>query len=478
MTPTRRARALRSLLAGLATSLLVLAAWRATAAGRSPDHVTVISVSDLKGKTSPCGCSIPKGGFGRMASFVDSVRARGGPLLLVDAGGSFPDVPGRSDLPPFVLSAYSRLGLDAMGVAPRDLQFGLAFLRAETRAANTPITCANLYERGTGRTAFPASRLIERDGVKVGVFALFGERLDLGPARDSLELRDPENVAPTIVRELRAKGAQVIVLLAQLGRVGGEDLVNVVPGIDVVVLGHDIPVFHDGRRVQESIVVHGGDQGQHLGVTTVALDAAGRVTARDAVVRELGPTVATQAAMQDRVRVFEDEYNERMRVEQRREQALADADPDQDPVEHFVGGQICARCHEPEAKQWATTAHSLAWETLVREKKDATPECIPCHSVGYRQPGGFRDAVRTPHLVNVQCENCHGMGTLHGPEWYAKNRVGEAVCRSCHNAERDPGFDYAAKLPLMLHSNMSGESIRIIQARRAKDAYGSPDGKH
>lgn len=461
------------LLACLAALLLggVASRLHAEATAGRAGQLVVVSVSDLKGKTSPCGCSVPKGGFARMASFMDSVRTAGSPVLFVDAGGSFPELPGRPDLPPFVFSSYARLGLDALAIGPRDLQFGLAYLKHEARAASIPVTCANLFERATGKPVFPPSRIVERDGLRIGVFALLGERFPLGPARDSLELRDPENVAQQTIRDLRSRGAQVIVLLAHLGRVGGEDLANVVPGLDVVVLGSEIPVYTAGRRIGDAIVTYGGDQGQHLGVATLELTPEGKVRSSDALVRTLGPDVHTQPDMQERVRQFEDAYNERMRIEQRREQALADADPDQDPVDHFVGGQVCARCHEPEAKQWATTAHSLAWETLVREKKDATPECITCHSVGYQQPGGFRDAVRTPHLTNVQCENCHGMGTLHGPQWYAKNPVGEPVCRSCHNAERDPGFDYAAKLPLMLHSNTSGESIRKVLERRAKGDY-------
>ena len=440
----------------------------APAAGRATDRLVVVSVSDLKAKTSPCGCSVPRGGFGRMATILDSLRSADAPVVFVDGGGCFPDVPGRPDLPPFVLASYSRMQLDAMAIGPRDLQFGLAFLRAVTRSAATPVTCANLFDRTTGRPAFPTSRMIERDGIKIGVFALYGDRLDLGPARDSLEVREAENVAHATVRELKARGAQVIVLLAQLGRVGGEDLATAGPGIALVVLGYEIPVYMDGRRVADTILSYGGDQGQHIGVATFGLGPDGGVRSRDALLHNLGPEVAMQAAMQGRVRDFEDAYNESMRIQQRREQALADGDPDQDPVDHFVGGEICARCHEAEAKQWATTAHSLAWETLVREKKDATPECVTCHSVGYTQPGGFRDAVSTPHLVNVQCENCHGMGTLHTPAWYAKNGGTEATCRSCHNAERDPGFNYAAKLPLILHSNSSGESIRLIQARRQK----------
>jgi hypothetical protein len=302
----------------------------------------------------------------------------------------------------------------------------------------------------------------------VGVFALIGDRMDLGPAHDSLAALDPENAATREVAALRGRGAQVIVMLAQLGRVGGEDVAGAVPGIDVLVLGHDIPVLEHGRRIGGAIGSYAGDQGQQVGVVTLALGRDGHATDGTADVRTLGPAVHEQPGVLAAVKSFEDAYNERMRAEQRRVQALAAADPDTDPVDHFVGGAVCARCHSAESEQWKTTAHSLAWETLVREHKDATPECIPCHSVGFREPGGFQDAMHTPDRVNVQCENCHGMGTTHSETWLARSEVGERTCRGCHNQERDPEFDFAAKLPLMLHGNTSGESIHIIKARREK----------
>jgi hypothetical protein len=450
--------------------LLAVGGSRATlAAGATPPgEIVLVGSADLKGKTSPCGCHIPRGGFARMAAFLDSTRARGAPVLFVDAGGAFPDVDGRTDLAEFMLHSLVDLHADAVGVAPRDLRHGLAFLRDVVRRHQVPLTCANLVDRTTRAPVFPRSRIVSAGGVRVGVFALIGERLDLGPAQDSLAVLDPETAATREVSALREQGAQVIVLLAQLGRVGGEDVASAVPGIDAVVLGHDIPILEHGRRIGSTLASYAGEQGQQLGVVTLTLGSDGHVADGACDVRALGPEVREQPVMLAAVKAFEDAYNERMRSEQRRAQALAAADPDTDPVDHFVGGAVCARCHTAEAEQWKTTAHSLAWETLVRERKDATPECIPCHSVGYREPGGFQDAVRTPDRVNVQCENCHGMGTTHSDTWLARSAVGERTCRGCHNQERDPEFDFAAKFPLMVHGNTSGESIRIIKARREK----------
>ena len=456
-------------------ALLLLASGGSRAVGApaaSPRSLVVLATSDLKGKTSPCGCHVPKGGFARIATYVDSVRSAGTPTLFLDAGGSFPERDGRADLAEFMLGSLVRLGTAAIGVGPRDLRHGVAFLRDLARRTGAPLTCANLADRRTRAPVFPTSRVVDVGGVRVGVFALYGDRFELGPARDSLLVLDSENAAHAEVAALRARGASVIVLLAQLGRVGGEDLVSAVPGVDAVVLAHDVPVYEKGRRVGGTVASYAGDQGQHIGVITIQLGAGGAVGDVTCSVVPLGPEVKEQPGMLAGVMAFEDAFNERMRREER---SAAVADGDSDPVDHFVGESVCARCHTPESEQWRTTAHSLAWETLIRVKKDATPECIPCHVVGFRQPGGFETAARTPHRVNVQCENCHGMGTEHGEGWLARKQVNEATCRTCHNQERDPEFDYLAKLPLIVHGNSSGESIRIVKARRER-GYGG-DGR-
>jgi hypothetical protein len=397
---------------------------------------------------------------------VDSTRAAKRATLYVDAGGGFPEQDGRTDLAEFMYRSLVQIGAGAIGVGPRDLRHGVAYLKDLVRRTGAPVTCANLADKRTRLPLFPSGRVVDVAGVKVGIFALYGDRFELGPAADSLVVLDPENAAQAQVTALRNKGAQVVILLAQLGRVGGEDLVTAVPGIDAVVLGHDVPVYEKGRRVGSTVLSYSGEQGQHLGVITIALAADGRATDATCAVAALGPEVREQPVVLKSVKAFEDAFNERMRLEERSARA-----GDDDPVDHFVGEHVCARCHESESQQWRTTAHSLAWETLERVKKDATPECIPCHVVGFRQAGGFQTAGLTPQLADVQCENCHGMGTEHGDDWLVRHKVDQGTCITCHNQERDPEFDFSAKFPLIVHGNTSGESIRIVKARRGS-GYG------
>src|SRR5262249_14494080 len=160
------------------------------------------------------------------------------------------------------------------------------------------------------------------------------ERFDLGPAADSLVVLDAENAAQAEVSALRAKGASVVVLLAQLGKVGGEDVLSAVPGIDAAVLGHDVPVYDEGRRIGDAVASYSGEQGQHLGVITVQLRADQHVADVTCGVATLGPEVREQPAMLSSVKAFEEAYNDRMRLEER---SMAIAEGDDDPVDHFVG---------------------------------------------------------------------------------------------------------------------------------------------
>ena len=465
------ARPSRSLLLLLVLPALVLPGSRATRAdGAPPPGLTLVATTDLRGETSPCGCHTPRGGFARIGTLVDSLRRENRATAYLDAGGYFPDLSTRADLAGFMVATLRELAPAAVGVAPRDLHLGPSVLVSLAREAGLPVTCANLVDRETRKPLFPTTRLVDVGGIKLGVFALLGERFELGSARDTVLVTDPEAAAQQAVASLRAKGAQAIVLLSQLGRVAGEDIATAVPGIDAVFLGRDAPILEHGRRVGSAFVSYAGERGQQVGVIRLALDAAGKVVDGTIDVASLGPFVREQPALLARVKSFEDAYNERMRREQLTAQA-ADA-ADEDPVDHFVGDAVCARCHTTEAEQWKTTAHSLAWETLVREKKDATPDCIPCHVVGYRQPGGFQTAASTPHLANVQCENCHGMGTGHGEQMTETAGKREQACRTCHNPERDPEFDYGKRLPLIMHGNTSGESIRIVKERHARNTAG------
>jgi hypothetical protein len=91
----------------------------------------------------------------------------------------------------------------------------------------------------------------------------------------------------------------------------------------------------------------------------------------------------------------------------------------------YVGAKKCKACHMKQYKAWKKTTMATSFENLkpgvkAEEKKKAgidpdkdytsDPDCLKCHTTGYGKPSGFVSFEKTPNLINVQCEGCHGPG--------------------------------------------------------------------
>lgn len=94
----------------------------------------------------------------------------------------------------------------------------------------------------------------------------------------------------------------------------------------------------------------------------------------------------------------------------------------------YVGVEQCMMCHLPHYDSWDETRMSKAFELLkpgvrakAKVKAGIDPDmdyrneafCLGCHVTGFGMPGGFVDIDTTPDLAGVQCEMCHGPGSIY-----------------------------------------------------------------
>ncbi|PRP91758.1 Perchlorate reductase subunit gamma precursor [Enhygromyxa salina] len=110
----------------------------------------------------------------------------------------------------------------------------------------------------------------------------------------------------------------------------------------------------------------------------------------------------------------------------------------------YAGIDACADCHEEAVQMWKTTIHGRAYDTLVTANKQYDLSCVGCHVTGFRAPGGS-EVVENHGLQSVQCEQCHGPGSLHVEDPSTDNIRLEApmsVCLECHTPEHSDTFDY------------------------------------
>ena len=128
-------------------------------------------------------------------------------------------------------------------------------------------------------------------------------------------------------------------------------------------------------------------------------------------------------------------------------------------IEQPFGSQDqCIDCHAPLLASWARSPHAQAWLHLRERGETRNPDCLPCHTTGFGQVGGFVDPAADRTLLNVQCEACHGPMELHalkaahpGVRPPAGSPVTSKTCEGCHDKANSPNFDCRSYLRMLPH---------------------------
>jgi cytochrome c5 len=118
----------------------------------------------------------------------------------------------------------------------------------------------------------------------------------------------------------------------------------------------------------------------------------------------------------------------------------------------YTGTESCSDCHADAVAFWQKTVHATAWKTLEDRGQQFDLDCIGCHVTGWDRPGGS-NLAHNDKLRDVQCETCHGPGSIHvakgGLEKPAAIKLTPAddLCASqCHTKEHSDTFQLEAYL--------------------------------
>lgn len=273
-------------------------AWPPSAAAAEPLRLTVYHTNDIHGGMAARPASFHAedaarriGGFAALAALL---RKDTGPKLLLDGGDWFQGTPeGTLTQGRAVVDAMNRVGYDAVVVGNHDFDIGQDRLRELIRMSSAAVLGANIYEAGTGARADYLRPFVLKDfgPARVGIFGLLSRntpRLSFARNIRGLSFRREVDEARDMVRELRRRGATVIIAVTHMGFergkgepfVGDQTLAARVPGIDLIVGGHthtflDAP-YRDRRN--KTLVVQAGTGLSRVGEAVLELDPqTGRV---------------------------------------------------------------------------------------------------------------------------------------------------------------------------------------------------------
>jgi 2',3'-cyclic-nucleotide 2'-phosphodiesterase (5'-nucleotidase family) len=387
-------------------------------------------------------------------------------MLLLSAG----DVYGGRDVynqPKcrFIARMMNRFGYDAVALGETDLNFGLDAIVADNGELGMNVICANVFRKaspgsaeeeksasrtaGGADTAFPPYRVIEREGVRFGVIAILSPALKsekaLSEAGDvealTYVVKAPRPILADLIPAVRKK-SDFVVLLAHMSKTELGETIAGLERIDMVILGHSAKpqVTAEPTPVEDTPVYMASHQGQYLGRAVFTFGKDKRVTGSVNEIRLLDSTVKDDPETIRLVKEFEEENRKLQKELFVKEQLQTESGG----PETYLGLGNCQRCHSSEFEAYTTTRHAAAYATLSAVFMQRDSGCIPCHSTGYGELGGFggiRSRGARLDLVDVQCEACHGPGAAHSRDG-AYLKTARESCVGCHTAEQDPEFDF------------------------------------
>jgi Cytochrome c554 and c-prime len=399
-----------------------------------PDLALVLS-GEQHGYLQPCGCSHPQfGGLTRRYNFLEILKGGGWPVLALDLG----DIPQKSGLQTMLKYTTSMKALDKMGytaVTIGQYEMNLPLIDALANYAlnnDSPrVLAANLRNKDKGQDYYGADKpmveswKIAAGKVKVGIIASVGPSVTKKVTVPDVGFDAGPKVLPQMLKEIRAKKPDFLVLLYQGSLAEARACARAIPNFNVILClseGDEPPATPE--QVGNTAIVTVGHKGRYVGVLGVYRTGKAQkpFETRYQFV-SLGEEFETQAGKEKNHALMD--LMENYAKEVRKQKFLAKAAKHQ--VQHnvqlvfpkstYVGSEKCKRCHSFAYERWEKSPHASAYKTLEKAKNPSLrqydSECISCHVTGWGYKGGFTDVVKTPLLRNNGCENCHGPCSEH-----------------------------------------------------------------
>jgi len=274
----------------------------------------LVGTSDIHGQIqnwdyfSDTAITSSKRGMAKICTYVNQVKAANPYTLVIDNGDTIQGTPVNylynvlhpTETNPMAV-AMNYIGYDTMTLGNHEFNFGQTVLNKFISEVHFPVLSANIRKTVDNSPAYTPYAIKDIDGVQVGILGLTTQAIPHWEKPENiagLSFTDPVVEANTYVPEMRAAGADVIVIAAHSGTdftygYGHEenfilDLANNVPGVDVILAGHAHVVVN--TTVNGVLIVEPRNAGRDVCDVTLNLTGSGSdwtVSSKSGVVQSL-----------------------------------------------------------------------------------------------------------------------------------------------------------------------------------------------
>ena len=244
------------------------------------------------------------GGFSRIAEVISETKSTNqGSTLVLDAGDCLMGTLFQALEPStgFQLNLMKKAGYDVVALGNHDFDFGpekfAETVRNAVKEGGIPVLLAgnavtdpenqadNDFEAVISDGLIKRYVIMEREGLKIGIFSLMGKDADeSAPYAPPVTFEKIIPAAERLVKELKKEKCDVIICLSHCGiirdKMGawtGEDvsLAKKVKGIDLIVSGHTHTLLTEPLTVNGVPIVQAGDNGRYVGKTELVVSNNG-----------------------------------------------------------------------------------------------------------------------------------------------------------------------------------------------------------
>ena len=247
---------------------------------RPTEYLTILYLNDLHGQLEPFSADGGKmvGGAARLATLVEQIREDnrrlGRHTLFLVAGDLFLGTPmsaifkGEAEI-----KFLNQARADALTLGPHEFDYGREILQERIQEAHFPIFSANVYKRDERLFSPVVTRDLE-GRLRVAILGLItpdSARIVNPDNIPDLTFRDPVAEAKTLAPEIK-RTSDIFIALTHTGLEIDKRLAREVPGLDLIIGGHDHIALSEPLVVNGVLICQAQYRGLFLGRLDLRID--------------------------------------------------------------------------------------------------------------------------------------------------------------------------------------------------------------
>ncbi len=470
------------------------------------EKLSLLFSHNISGETHPCGCrTFPLGGLPQIAGQMSELQKDGSKLFYVDTGDTFFPANrltiGMETSQKFAAKnlgkALSKLGLKYHVPGDQDFSAGVGFYGEILKESNLTMLAANVA--ATSPIEAKKWIVLERGPHKVFMIGVSDPTM-LSPEAAAL-FTEPATALAAALKEVKSHGFEKsnpfhrLLLLSHSGYEQDEVWAKKFPDFDWVIGSHSQKFTRNPLLEGQTKIVQVLSQNHYLG--QVAFDLNSSKEKDVFAIHEIHESLS-QKIENNPWEAFIQAHKTEMGRLQEIEQKNFQHSPTANAISPYKDAKTCIECHQPQGDKWHSTAHSVAYATLLKANEGKNLTCVTCHSLGLGEAQGFNNtldmtsfekndqrdqywseveksfsAVKSirelptksvtklsknwfalddkfevkRQMANVQCMNCHNQHPDHPfhiaddkPTAEQKSQTMQGKCISCHNQDQSPNW--------------------------------------